>query len=428
MPQANINPIKLYQRTGTPYWWFDFFVGATRIRRSTGTTSRRVAARIAREAYDAARRGAEELERVSPAVNNGDDLAMLAGLDVAEAVGRGVGEKQRESVLNCWAHLCRLLGADLAPHKLDHDKVLFYVAQRRQEKARGQSIRKEIQALKRGLKIARRRGSVKEMLADWPTVRSDPPRKAQAGKLHPPEVIGAWLSQLKELHPRAWQQAQVAVGTGLRATELRRIEWSWVEDAPPGLGVGALLRVPAEAAKTRTERVVGLTPTTLDALRAALSDTDAAWEGRLMESQHRRAFKAAATAVGYPRTITLRDLRHCYATWAAQGTGDAAAAQAALGHSELRVTQRYLTATLDRVAQASLAAEARVAGTVPHGLAQRPDTVTHTGPRTNETRQTKEAAGSSFSGGRGDRIRTCDPLLPKQVRYQAALLPDRAAV
>ena len=32
-----------------------------------------------------------------------------------------------------------------------------------------------------------------------------------------------------------------------------------------------------------------------------------------------------------------------------------------------------------------------------------------------------------FSGqkiGRGDRIRTCDPLVPNQMRYQAALLPD----
>ena len=26
--------------------------------------------------------------------------------------------------------------------------------------------------------------------------------------------------------------------------------------------------------------------------------------------------------------------------------------------------------------------------------------------------------------GRGDRIRTCDILLPKQARYQTALLPD----
>src|SRR2546423_8577582 len=29
--------------------------------------------------------------------------------------------------------------------------------------------------------------------------------------------------------------------------------------------------------------------------------------------------------------------------------------------------------------------------------------------------------------GRGDRIRTCDPLLPKQMRYQAAPLPDDRA-
>jgi hypothetical protein len=29
-----------------------------------------------------------------------------------------------------------------------------------------------------------------------------------------------------------------------------------------------------------------------------------------------------------------------------------------------------------------------------------------------------------FHIGRGERIRTSDPLLPKQVRYQAALRPD----
>src|SRR5688500_9784179 len=32
-----------------------------------------------------------------------------------------------------------------------------------------------------------------------------------------------------------------------------------------------------------------------------------------------------------------------------------------------------------------------------------------------------------LNDGRGDRIRTCDPLLPKQMRYQAALLPAFAA-
>ena len=31
---------------------------------------------------------------------------------------------------------------------------------------------------------------------------------------------------------------------------------------------------------------------------------------------------------------------------------------------------------------------------------------------------------SSGKNGRGEKIRTSDPLLPKQVRYQAALRPD----
>ena len=30
--------------------------------------------------------------------------------------------------------------------------------------------------------------------------------------------------------------------------------------------------------------------------------------------------------------------------------------------------------------------------------------------------------------GRGDRIRTCDPLVPNQMRYQAALLPDMGSL
>ena len=37
---------------------------------------------------------------------------------------------------------------------------------------------------------------------------------------------------------------------------------------------------------------------------------------------------------------------------------------------------------------------------------------------------TRTGCCGSSADGRGDRIRTCDPLLPKQMRYQAAPLPD----
>ena len=33
-------------------------------------------------------------------------------------------------------------------------------------------------------------------------------------------------------------------------------------------------------------------------------------------------------------------------------------------------------------------------------------------------------ASRKLKNGRGDRIRTCDPLVPNQMRYQAAPLPD----
>ena len=40
--------------------------------------------------------------------------------------------------------------------------------------------------------------------------------------------------------------------------------------------------------------------------------------------------------------------------------------------------------------------------------------------------QLRIAVHDGISLGRGDKIRTCDPLLPKQVRYQTALRPAAA--
>ena len=39
-----------------------------------------------------------------------------------------------------------------------------------------------------------------------------------------------------------------------------------------------------------------------------------------------------------------------------------------------------------------------------------------------------EKRGLFYFDGRGDRIRTYDPLVPNQMRYQAALRPDKSIV
>jgi hypothetical protein len=46
----------------------------------------------------------------------------------------------------------------------------------------------------------------------------------------------------------------------------------------------------------------------------------------------------------------------------------------------------------------------------------------------NEKRRLPSAVITEFKAGRGDMIRTCDPLLPRQVRYQTALRPDLASI
>jgi integrase len=74
---------------------------------------------------------------------------------------------------------------------------------------------------------------------------------------------------------------------------------------------------------------------------------------------HRTARNLAAKRAGWPTGITLRDLRHTHATLAAHATGDAKAVQSALGHSDLRTTERYLSSTINRTT-ATAAAVAEV--------------------------------------------------------------------
>ena len=45
-----------------------------------------------------------------------------------------------------------------------------------------------------------------------------------------------------------------------------------------------------------------------------------------------------------------------------------------------------------------------------------------------EMKKGLEKRGLFYFYGRGDRIRTYDPLVPNQMRYQAALRPDTAIV
>lgn len=348
--------IKLYQRSGSDKWWCCFWIDGKRTRRTTGTADRDAAAAAALALYE----GAAEAARRAALRTGTVDLAALAGIDVTETQARGCSPQQIASVEHSWGNVCRVQGADTDPNDITYDDVVAFIGQRRREGLRGQSIRKEVQALKRGFKIALRRGWLDQDLKEWPVVRNDPPKKASKGKLVRVPDLKRWLDALED-EPKvkdARLQAELVLRTGLRSMEVRRLCWSWVEPAPEGVEAAALLRVPAEAAKNRRERVLGLTAEALGILEKARQDKG--WDKPLLPGSHVHAYQSASRKIGH-RSITLRDLRHCHATWAAQGTGDAAAAQEALGHQDLRTTQRYLTATVDRVVGAATAVGAMLA-------------------------------------------------------------------
>lgn len=336
----------LYRPPNTSRWWYRFKINGKEYRGSCGTCSRREA-----EAFE--RRKRSELEARAPKRRQarGHTLAELAGLDVDRAIAEGVDEETRVPTLtHLWSWLVRELG-DIDPERIDARKVGEYVAARRRRKVAGQTIRRELQCLKRGLTLAYRRGwvSAKPDSDEWPRLRSAPKGRT-AGKSHDPDVVRRWLA---ELHQDARDEAVLVALTGLRSQEAKRICPSWVRPAPPGAGVPALLEVPAAGAKTRKPRVLGLPAQAVAIIerRAVARDVPV-----LSQSNFKKHRGAVAKRIGYATTITLRDLRHCHLTWGLEGTGDARATLEAAGHTDLRTTERYLHTTLTRTAGIAQAA------------------------------------------------------------------------
>lgn len=383
-------------------YWVRFQWRGREYRRSTGRSDRREAAREGR-------RIRAEVEAEAPAapapVVERLALISLSVWDVQDTTARGAGVRQVESVEERWVPLLAYFGPDSDPAAIDYDAFQAYVVHRRGDGARGQTIRKERQALVRGWAIARRRKLLGD-LPELPVIKSDPPNVDQAGKLYPLDTVLRWLDELARV-PRsgkARHQAEIALRTGLRAEEVRRLCWSWVRVAADG---SAVLEVPAESAKTRTARTVGLPAEALALIRELA--VDAGPDLPLCPSTHLRAARVASKRVG-EKSITLRDLRHTYASIAAIG-GDVLAVQSALGHTDLTMTTRYMHSTQER----TIAASAAVGEAISRGRDWPRSRTPQAGPPAQE-------AGGSDAGipgracgieDRGSWIRTSDFLLPK---------------
>jgi integrase len=231
----------------------------------------------------------------------------------------------------------------------------MHLAPREHDRAVLQTIARELALVKRALLWAQSKGAQIAIPHPWPTIKRDPPDPKRSGKYRDPEIVRKFLALLDQ---DARDEVVIVAMTGVRWAELKRLEYDWVEPAPKGWASPALIRLPESATKTRTTRVVGLPPPALAIIERRKADARKAAEddGRPMSplvftsTDYRKQRETARHTMGLDSNITLRDMRHTFASLALQRTGDPTAVLKAMGHADLRMTERYLSSPLERTA------------------------------------------------------------------------------
>lgn len=330
----------IYKRPGSRFWWTKFEHAGEPHRYSTGQIDRRKAAKEAR------RLRVEVEARVGPGGRQvGLALEYLEALDLKRAADKGMGKRRAETLEDQWAHLFEHLGGDRRDVSTLHTAdVPDYEGARRSEGARGQTIRREVQTLKRGIRLAVSAGRLSTSPIDWEAVdriESDPPLETQVSKEWSKRDIRRVLANLstKAVTARYRQGLRFAQLTGLRYEELRRYERStWLN--------GRSLQVPAIAgSKTQDAREIFLGPEALKLARA---------HEHFRMSRPHHALKLASKRAGFTAVLTPRDLRAFFITQVAKI--DLLAAQRLAGHQSIATTSKYLHLDKPSIRRAALRA------------------------------------------------------------------------
>lgn len=217
-----------------------------------------------------------------------------------------------------------------------------------------------------------------ERAVRWDLIPRNPADAVDAPRPEKPEVVplteGQRLALLEAAKGDPWEALYVvALGTGMRVSELLGLRWPDVDFAASAITVrGQAKRTRAgglalDDTKTDRPRVIPVLPYVLSALRAhqdrqvfAKQKADDQWvecelvfpneRGKLMERQnlHRRSWKPLLERAGLPNETEFHTLRHTFATTCLQRGIDYKMVQTWLGHATpkmlLEVYSHYVPA------------------------------------------------------------------------------------
>lgn len=197
------------------------------------------------------------------------------------------------------------------------------------------------------------RGYVRVSPAEGLRTPARPHPQPKALKLAHIRQLIAYLASLSGLRARRDEALLLtALYTGLRAAELSRLRWGAVD-----LEAGTIT---IELSKMMHGRIVPIHPKLLPVLTAWQETQALGADAPVFSSAHDgeaisparvgKIAKRVSRASGIP--FTAHVLRHTFATWTLKKSKDLYAVSKALGHSNVKVTEVYLSADVDQIAAA----------------------------------------------------------------------------
>lgn len=345
----------LHTRKGSPFWWFDFQIDGARFRGSSGTADFAAAAAFAAARHDEEwrrlRLGEAPIRHLTL-----NDACVRFYREVAE--GTSYGERGRKHQM---ARMLRLMGGDLRLADLSDAKVNELVqllrttplaeTGRRATKAAGPAtVNRYLDTLSAICKRAREVWDVQ--VGEWSRGKhrqKEPPATARYLERDDARRV------LAEAVPHIVPLIALDLMTGMRKANVVGLTWEQVSlDLARVVVVG------------KGGKVLGV-PLTPDAVRllARLQPDPAARTGAVFRygnphvpcpcpacarpqmglqgrpfSNPKRSIRSAFARAGL-EGARFHDLRHTFASWLLEASGDLRMVKDALGHSQIETTMRY---------------------------------------------------------------------------------------
>lgn len=310
----------LYKRPKSTFWWTEFTVQGSRIRRSTQTTSRRDAETIAKRLRDEAVAAAKTKPKSRPVETLTLDLA--CGKYWIEH-GRRLKDARNEA--RNLKYIVAAIGGDVPLAEVSNRHVNALVKMRLEMGAGPAGVNRTVTTLKTMMNRAAKQWEEPVRAIGWARHKLKEPKERV--RYLTPDECRRLLDELARIAPHIENVVHFLLLTGLRKTEAFDATWDKLDQSR---GVLTVL------VKGGHERELPLSTEAMQVLR----DTPRTSRYIFDTTNARKHFEAALKAANID-DFRWHDLRHTFATMLGKSGAAIEVVSKALGHSSVTVTMKY---------------------------------------------------------------------------------------